>query len=323
MAPQRPKPPMESIFLSEPFKFVVGPNKKRYSLHKGAVARLSKSLYQLLNGRMREAKEHCVSWEDTDENTFIRFGEWAYTGDYTPGSPEILLDASQIATSEQEGTVAKKQSPVDESLLTLLKLSRAKFETPKRHCDVDWTASEYNYNCNVCSSKFASQCCTKCHIPRHANCTACRNDAMRRSTKYRMMEAFVSDHPQEQDNATRSPRKIPESCEDYTDVFLSHAQLYVIADKYDIPELGQYCLSNLYADLLNRNVHENRTGDILSLARYSFNNTVETDKLRHLVVGYCACFMKQITTSDGFKALIDECPDFGHQLMVEVGKYMD
>jgi hypothetical protein len=306
-----------------PFKFLVGPKKKEFALHRTAVSRLSKSLDQLVNGPMREAKEQCVSWEDTDEDTFIRFGEWAYTGDYTPGSPEILLDASQIATSEQEGTVAQTNAPVDESLLTLLNLSRAKFDSPERHCNSEWTPTKWKYCCTLCSSKFTSPYCSECRIPRYANCTGCRNDIARKSTRHRIMEAFVGDLVQLQESESRFPRKIPESCEDYTEVFLSHARLYVLADKYDIPELREYCLDNLYDDLLNRNVHADRIEDLVDLAKYSFANTIERDNLRKLVVEYCACFIKQLTKSDGFKDLVDGCPDFGSQLLAEVGRYME
>jgi hypothetical protein len=48
---------------------------------------------------MSEAKEGCAFSGEVDEHTFVRFSQYAYTGDYTTADPEILLDASSIATT--------------------------------------------------------------------------------------------------------------------------------------------------------------------------------------------------------------------------------
>lgn len=48
---------------------------------------------------MSEAKEGSALLEDIDEHTFVRFSQYAYTGDYATPDPEILLDASVIATT--------------------------------------------------------------------------------------------------------------------------------------------------------------------------------------------------------------------------------
>ena len=47
---------------------------------------------------MSEAKEGCSSLEDVDTDTFVRFSEYAYSGDYTVPEPEIDIGASQTAT---------------------------------------------------------------------------------------------------------------------------------------------------------------------------------------------------------------------------------
>lgn len=39
---------------------------------------------------MKEANEKLVHWPDVDENTFERFSQWAYTGDYDPEEPEVV-----------------------------------------------------------------------------------------------------------------------------------------------------------------------------------------------------------------------------------------
>lgn len=67
---------------------------KEYTIHSALVAQQSKKLHALVNnGQMKEATERRVVWEDADEETFIRFSQFAYTGFYdeeeTTG-PEVV-----------------------------------------------------------------------------------------------------------------------------------------------------------------------------------------------------------------------------------------
>lgn len=67
------------------------------TIHAELVAHHSKPLGKLINGQMIEANEGCAWLEDIDEDTFTRFGQYAYTLDYPVPDPDILLDHSTIA----------------------------------------------------------------------------------------------------------------------------------------------------------------------------------------------------------------------------------
>lgn len=84
-----------SFMSSKPFEFLVGPEKKVYTIHSGLVARLSPVLDRLVNGDMEEAKKGSVEWKHVDEQTFIRFSEYAYTKsyEYPPFRPEPPADS--------------------------------------------------------------------------------------------------------------------------------------------------------------------------------------------------------------------------------------
>ncbi|KAH0496124.1 hypothetical protein TgHK011_003503 [Trichoderma gracile] len=324
MAPQRPKPHMESILLSKPFKFLVGPKKKEFALHRTAVSRLSKSLDQLVNGRMREAKEQCVSWEDTDEKTFIRFGEWAYTGDYTPGEPEILLDASQVATSQHDSADVPQEQSMVSSLRLALDLSNEDLAGPSTHCNgYAWGYSTHQYACTICKVLHYPSSCPKCRVHRNSFCAECLKGPAMTSTTHRMMYKFESNDEYASQVAIQTPRVNEDRCEDFTEVFLSHARLYVLADKYDIPELRQICLHYLHATLITFNLYEDSVEDVINLVKYSFKNTVEKDKLRNLLVQYCGCFTKEMTKSALFQDLVAECPEFGSEMMKEIGRHIN
>ncbi|KAG5950286.1 hypothetical protein E4U53_005302 [Claviceps sorghi] len=77
---------------SKPFEFLVGPEKKAFSIHLALVASQSEVLARLVLGDMQEAREGSVVWEHVDEQTFVRFSQYAYMGIYRypsfrPGPP--------------------------------------------------------------------------------------------------------------------------------------------------------------------------------------------------------------------------------------------
>ncbi len=56
---------------STSFKFLVGPEKKLFTVHSALVTHHSKPLGVLVNGDMSEAKEGCALLEETDEHTLF------------------------------------------------------------------------------------------------------------------------------------------------------------------------------------------------------------------------------------------------------------
>ncbi|KAK1239325.1 hypothetical protein MKX07_008813 [Trichoderma sp. CBMAI-0711] len=318
--------PVLSVLLSEQITFLIGPNKKRFTMHKATVETLSKNLDQLLNGPMEEAQTRCVSWEDTDEDTFIRFGEWAYTGGYKAEESEVLLDSSQIATSDQDPAPVAKQEPIAQSLAALFQIGQQQLKGPAQHCSVDWSSKARKISCETCKTTYASKYCASCHESQYMSCENCRkkNAAASCPRIQSMAIQFVTTAEYTLSTPLRRlTRTNKESCEVYTQVFLSHAKLYVFADKYDIPDLRKLCLHNLHETLKYFTLYYDRIGDIVSLVRYSFENTIENDKLRSLLVEYCACFAKEMTTGKDFEELVGECQDFAFGLIRELGRHLN
>ncbi len=74
--------------------------------------------------------------------------------------------------------------------------------------------------------------------------------------------------------------------EDYTPIFLGHAQLYVLAEKWDVKPLKALVLSKLHAILYEYKPYEARYRDIIKLIRYTYKHTPcrkRMDPLRELV----------------------------------------
>ena len=86
------------------------------------------------------------------------------------------------------------------------------------------------------------------------------------------------------------PRQNSNEQEDYSEVFLGHARLYVFADKYDIQTLKEFAIEELHATLAVYTLYQERTGDIVTLLRYVYANTAESksgvEDLRTLLTQY-------------------------------------
>ncbi|KAL7912611.1 hypothetical protein GGI35DRAFT_256811 [Trichoderma velutinum] len=80
--------PYKTITSSPPFTFLIGPEQKQHTIHSALVAHQSKALNALLNGQMKEATERRAIWEDIDEETFIRFSQYIYTGNCDEPKPK-------------------------------------------------------------------------------------------------------------------------------------------------------------------------------------------------------------------------------------------
>ncbi|KAK7751126.1 ADP-ribose diphosphatase [Diatrype stigma] len=86
----------KQIAASRPFRILVGPDKKSFTVHSELLAQMSKPLYTLVNGEMEEASEGVAEWPEVDEETFARFWEFAYTRDYTVAAPGFVPDSEML-----------------------------------------------------------------------------------------------------------------------------------------------------------------------------------------------------------------------------------
>lgn len=78
---------------------MVGEGKTAIGIHADVVATQSKALNVLVNGEMGEAKAGCASLPDVNEDDFLRFCQYAYTGDYATPPFGILEDVERRTLS--------------------------------------------------------------------------------------------------------------------------------------------------------------------------------------------------------------------------------
>lgn len=205
---------------------------------------------------MKEARDGFACIEEVDVDTFARFVEYCYTGDYPAAEHVVVLDTSsiqhQVGVSERVAETINKPQPKPEPELppdsTRLELYTMWLEFK----NLSW-------------------------------CTP----------------------PQEPKPPQYSARINEQACEDYTDVFLSHARLYVFADTYGIERLRVLSLQKLHQSLVNFTLFAERTTDIALLLQYAYQHTPERtdtmDDLRELLIRYVCCHLEQIKSNSVFQ----------------------
>ncbi|KAH6959643.1 hypothetical protein BKA56DRAFT_600729 [Ilyonectria sp. MPI-CAGE-AT-0026] len=263
--------PYRQIVGSSPFKFLIGPDKKEYTIHSSLVAHQSGALNALVNGGMKEAREKCAIWEEFDEETFLRFSQFAYTGNYDGAEPQkrkVEEQAPVLETAEEPNNIIASPLPSPVFDLSNISLPSPVFDLSKK--DLLW-------------NKF--------------------------SNLYPGSEVKVAVH-------------VNESDEDYTDVFISHAQMYVFADYHGIVVLQNLALRKLRQALMQYTLDEKGSRDIIQLVNYCFSNTADKegqcDPLRTLVCTYTACKVEDLWKNDEFQELMDTLNEFPRALLTEL-----
>ncbi|KAI3391365.1 hypothetical protein diail_7474 [Diaporthe ilicicola] len=310
--------PYEDVMRSSIYKFVIGPHSKEFSVHGAAISGLSKPLSVLLNGEMREATEARVEWPDVDEKTFVRFTQWAYTGNYVTEDPDIILDQSLIGTASS--ATETQALPQDNQVSEQPPHSLATFK-PTQVQQGSFCKNQASYpgqvTCLRCRKKYSTKMCS-CKSA-FSDCVFCAG--AKTGPRADLISKFLDEDGTIYPSSTSfSARKNTEGCEDYTGVFLCHAKLYVLGDTYDIPLLKQLSLHRLHATLKDFTLYPSRMNDIAILAKYVFENTLPEDKIREMITLYYACMVEDAWKHEGLKSLIDEIPDFAFGLISKMSE---
>ncbi|KAI4232082.1 MAG: hypothetical protein L6R40_007515 [Gallowayella cf. fulva] len=269
----------QSIYASTPFKFIVDSNP--YYIHAKLVSRHSPPLDRMINGQMAEAQKGFAVLEEVDEGTFERFIEWAYKGYYTAADFELKASSPQSPASSSKEECETTEC-MEEPLADLAAEPEPLTEQP-----TIWDLGNFQSGKKSKKSKKAK---TRQEL---------KASFIRR--EYTVRRGIISLPP------ARANRGADE---DYTEVFLSHARLYVFADKYDIQPLKTLALEELHDTLATYTLYRGRIGDILALLRYVYANTGRSarggEDLRMLLRDYLGYEMNVLMEDGEFSVLMIE-----------------
>lgn len=270
---------MHSFIQSDLFELFIGQEKRQFVVHSKAIAATSPVFDKLVNGGLKESQDRCAVIEDVDCTTFIRFLEYAYRRDYT--IPRWTQDPS-IAEVQDVSVIAKSYAR----------------ETPSAFSDEGWSNSKSAPSDFGAIADFKTMLNSEKHI----------NDRNPRAAfnkrEYRHPVHDISDpdslHPHVHPVANTSPSQ------NFTPVFLAHAQLYTFADMRIAQRLKDLVLHKLHGTLVKFHLYRERLGDVAELVRYAYEHgedraeTGRIDALRELVLSFVVAEM----------AALNECRDF-------------
>ena len=289
-----------SYFTSAPVQFTL--EGKHFYAHPGLISRLSQPLARFIEDNLSTEKKlgYADCLKDVSAATFDRFLEWAYRGYYTPPSPTIdskiesevegnIENAARPTTSED---AEPEMAAVEEVLVPLQEPAALDFGW-----DNDKTKKKSKKGCSKMSPLGFEA--TAFHPPEPA-------PSQREDLKKAFCSLKLPVPPKAKD--WKSTRKNLSACENYTNVFLCHAELYVFAVRNEVDELRDLALKKLHAVLSIFELYQERTGDIIALLGYAYAKTEAPDSgkepLRDLLTRYVAFWMDTLMLDEGFKDLM-------------------
>lgn len=101
--------------------------------------------------------------------------------------------------------------------------------------------------------------------------------------------------------------------EDYTNTFLSHARLYVFAEKFDIQPLKRLILKNLHQTLCIFTLWPECIVEVVALFEYVYSNTVPAcngdEPMRRMLSLYIGYEMQPLLEAAAFRDLLKKDQD--------------
>jgi len=244
----------------------------------------------MINGCMKEAKQGSAVLTDVDEDTVARFIQWAYSGNYSAAGFSI------VAESESSRESHEKQIPVAGPALTLSEAESSQGEVGILQEFAEGDGLE-------ATSRSGGS-----HLKRGKKKAYWRP---RRTAKDDLKEAFASRKPAVRRQVISIPpaRQNQAPNEDCSELLLSHARLYIFAEKYDIKPLKELAFENLQSTLAIFTLYDERTGDIIGLLRYIYacmKTVPGMEDLRALMTDYVGYEMDTLMKDQNFIGLMIE-----------------
>lgn len=239
---------------------------------------------------MGEASEGKATIKDIEEDTFMRFCQFAYTGDYTTPEFTHIPTTELPCTSDSDLPVVEPEPVVEspEPEPEPVEVPAAREPEPEPAEDIPSRGQPVR---KLKKNKVS------------------KSILMRRKLDNLVYETETS---RADSTARCEVRQNSDPTEDYTPVFLGHAQLYVFAEQWGIDVLKTLALSKLHKTLTSFTLYTVRRPDVVELLRYTFSNDHTPDRvgavddLRSLVMLYATCEVESLVHCSEFLSLVEE-----------------
>ncbi|KAI4598823.1 hypothetical protein KJ359_002716 [Pestalotiopsis sp. 9143b] len=259
-------------------------------MHSSLVAKISKPFDAMINGSMKEAREGSAHLPEVDEATFMRFFQYAYRGDYEVAE---LKFSDSLSGGDQEHLMTCNECEEDQI-----------------YCQCDW--------CNHCRTDVdESQCRLKVAQLAFSNAENRDPNTVQDPEKEDRLRQFLEDAHLTYDMVCmRGNDENPNRS--WSDVFLAHAKVYVMADCWGVEALAELSKNKIHQILVAFDLEENTIDTIINLIDYVFDNTTDEgrrDILRDVLYRYCAIYAKLLSKSERFQKLLRARGDLSNAII--------
>ena len=242
----------------------------------------------MVNNKMAESQTRSAILNDIDDDDFIRFCQFAYTGDYS--TPPFTEEQSPSIKSEEVPIAAEAPLPLGHDDPWGVRSSSTKkskkrlSSTPNRSVNV-WKS----WGVDVSQVVYQDLSALKTNFEERKFC--------KELLRQKLLDSC-------------EPLSNTQQNQNFTPVFLAHSRLYVFADKYRIKPLQQLVLQKLHQTLVRFELYPERVEDVVELVRYAYSDDHTfgggADELRALVVVYVASRIDKMNKSDSFLTLLED-----------------
>lgn len=259
-----------SIVDSRILRFSVGPEKKVFLVHSGAVLALSPYFEKLIHEEKKEANGLLlVKWNDIEEATFRMFSEFAYTGNYNAPARVAILQENEKAS-------------INDSLTPGYLDEHHKFQTLKTIGD--WAI----------------------FLTLHS----VMNDQPRDGQQKPGGVSFLFKKFHDQFPDALEAYKRTSGIYTNSDDLIHHAQMYVLGDRYGISRLKDAALEKMHYALLSMVLDLHAADNVTQVVQYAATHLQGDDgpdgedRLRCLLREFGACIYDSYLLSRVFRSTL-------------------
>ncbi|KAK1489114.1 hypothetical protein CTAM01_11263 [Colletotrichum tamarilloi] len=290
---------MSQIFRSGALTFMIGKDRIRHTGHEVVFLGLSPSFDNLIrqgtvvrvvrfNRVVNRKISSLVTWPDIEPATFVNLTEYAYSRDYT--APALSQSNQNVTSNAVEGKHGSNDMPGPGSDAgTIYAAGIARTSTAENSSQVELQRRKPSDGQNTQQAEIPSL--------------------------YMWMRSVSRDSQSQQPtNDVKQQHRTG-----YKEVFLAHAKLYLVANKFSITELKRLCLHKLRQSLL----HAPRTDEMLrattdTIRHVYLNVQSRDDDLRKLLVHFCLTDTQWMMRNNNLDPVLESVPGFAIDLFREI-----
>ncbi|KAK5651163.1 hypothetical protein OQA88_13210 [Cercophora sp. LCS_1] len=275
----------EDMASSKPFLFTIGPNKREFTMPSVLVAAQSPALERLVNGEFKEAQDQHSHLQDIDEETFVRFIEYAYTGKYGDTNDDDGLKEAKLlsligAFSEDEIEVAAEPEPEPEPVRSVWSPQPTKKK-----------------KCVRCGCHRPTEIPPEPRIPPQIPSSPTLFQPLGEKFRDRVSALAVEE---------KAPRIAHRQGSSAANSFLAHARVFVFADYWGITRLGGLSLQALGEELKVASIGLSVVRDrVVELIEYCFEDA-KPEELVKLVMQYASFKLPHLWVSEKFRGIFED-----------------